>query len=130
MAEPLIRPASFAQKRLWFLDQLDPGSSAYNLPRALRIAGSFNIEVLQKALRAIVARHESLRTTFVAFDGDPVQLVHPAGARVEIPLVNLETVAEDKREMRRIVWRSNALTSPPVPCCGLKSCVYLITTTC
>src|SRR4051794_25521169 len=98
MAEPSIRPASYAQKRLWFLEQLDPGSSAYNLPRAIRIVGRFDREALQTALEAIVQRHESLRTTFEAFDGDPVQLIHPAGARVEIPLINLQTVAGDKRE--------------------------------
>jgi amino acid adenylation domain-containing protein len=98
MTEPSIRPASFAQKRLWFLDQLDPGSSAYNLPRAIRIVGGFDLDALQKALEAIVGRHESLRTTFGSFDGDPVQLVHPTAARLEIPLVSLESVAEGKRD--------------------------------
>ncbi|MGH9696402.1 MAG: condensation domain-containing protein, partial [Bryobacteraceae bacterium] len=79
MAETSIRPASFSQKRLWFLDQFDPGLSAYNLPRAFRITGEFKVEALQNALEMIVERHESLRTTFAAFDGDPVQVVHTSG---------------------------------------------------
>src|SRR6478736_6613387 len=106
MSEPAIRPASFAQKRLWFLDQLDPGSSAYNLPRAIRLVGRLDLDALQKAFDAIVARHESLRTTFGSFDGEPVELVHPTAVRVEIPLVSLETIAHDKREERALAIAS------------------------
>jgi len=106
MSEPAIRPASFAQKRLWFLDQLDPGSSAYNLPRAIRLVGRLDLDALQKAFDAIVARHESLRTTFGSFDGEPVELVHPTAVRVEIPLVSLETIAQDKREERALAIAS------------------------
>src|SRR5260221_1991666 len=66
---------SFAQQRLWFLDQLEPGSALYNLPVALRLRGRLNRAALQKSLNAIVARHEALRTRFEAEDGNPVQVI-------------------------------------------------------
>ncbi|MCP4659524.1 MAG: AMP-binding protein, partial [bacterium] len=66
-------PLSFAQERLWFLDQLDPGSSTYNMPTAFRLAGRLDIPVLLASLREIVRRHEVLRTTFTrGDDGSPV----------------------------------------------------------
>ncbi|MES2299304.1 MAG: amino acid adenylation domain-containing protein, partial [Pseudomonadota bacterium] len=69
-------PLSFAQQRLWFLDQLDSAASvAYNLPGALRLSGRLDKAALQAALDRIVARHENLRTTFVNVDGDPVQRI-------------------------------------------------------
>jgi amino acid adenylation domain-containing protein/non-ribosomal peptide synthase protein (TIGR01720 family) len=88
-------PLSFAQERLWLLDQLDPGNVAYNLPTRLRLSGPLDVAALERAIRAIVRRHEVLRTTFAAPAGEPVQVVHedadvalpvedlPAGARVE-----------------------------------------------
>ena len=57
-------PASFGQQRLWFLDQLEPGTAAYNVARAFRITGPLDIAVLTRAFEAIVRRHESLRTVF------------------------------------------------------------------
>src|SRR3990172_11306166 len=68
-------PLSFAQQRLWFLDQIEPDSPLYNIPVAVRLSGALNIEALQKTLDAIVARHEVLRTTFVSVDGGPVRPV-------------------------------------------------------
>ena len=62
-------PLSFAQQRLWFLDQLEPGSSLYNIPRAIRISGSLNLAALEQSLSEIQGRHQSLRTTFVPADG-------------------------------------------------------------
>ena len=71
-------PASFAQKRLWFLERLVPDTGTYNVPLALRVKGRLDLDALEAALRSLVARHESLRTTFVEVDGEPVQVVHPS----------------------------------------------------
>ena len=83
-------PLSFAQQRLWFLDQLEPGSSAYNIARVLRLSGPLNEAALQKALEGMVARHESLRTVFVTVEGSPVQVIQAAG-RLELPVVDLRS---------------------------------------
>ena len=77
-------PLSFAQERLWFLEQLDPGSSHYNVPMALEMSGSVDAPALERALGEIVRRHEALRTAFVPGAEGPVQHVLPAdGFRVE-----------------------------------------------
>lgn len=68
---------SFAQSRLWFLEQLHPGSVSYLMPMGLRIHGRLDLEALEQALQAIECRHETLRTTFECRDGCNVQVVHP-----------------------------------------------------
>ena len=68
-------PLSFAQQRLWFLAQLEPDGAAYHVSQAVRIRGCLSIVALQRTLDAIVARHEALRTTIVAVDGNPMQVV-------------------------------------------------------
>src|SRR5262249_43317133 len=73
--EAFVFPASFAQRRLWFLHQIDPSSSAYNIIAPLSIAAPLNAEALQLSLKEIVRRHETLRTTFRSVDGEPVQVV-------------------------------------------------------
>ncbi|MGI5423693.1 non-ribosomal peptide synthase/polyketide synthase [Streptomyces sp. CA-179760] len=78
-AQPL--PLSFAQQRLWFLDQLDPGSTGYNLPMPIRLDGALDLAALTAALEAMVARHEVLRTRLVADgDGVPHQVIDPPAA--------------------------------------------------
>ncbi|WP_371524661.1 amino acid adenylation domain-containing protein [Streptomyces sp. NBC_01283] len=71
--------ASFPQQRMWFLDRLNPGSAAYNIPAAVRMHGPLDLEIWRRSLAEIVRRHESLRTTFEEADGEPVQVVHPTG---------------------------------------------------
>src|SRR5947209_3677081 len=71
-------PASFAQERLWFLEQLEPGSGAYSVPIGIRISGHLDAPALGLALNEVVRRHEVLRTTFAVSDGRPVQVVSPA----------------------------------------------------
>ena len=90
-------PLSFAQQRLWFLDQLDPGSALYNMPRQIRTTGALDDSALEQALSALVARHESLRTTFPTVDGQPVQLVAPP-TPIRLPLVDLQEIPVPQRE--------------------------------
>ena len=68
-------PLSFAQQRLWFLDQLEPNNPAYNFSRAIRLTGVLDVEVLERCLVELRRRHEVLRTTFVSVVGEPVQRV-------------------------------------------------------
>ncbi|MEM9271684.1 MAG: amino acid adenylation domain-containing protein [Cyanobacteria bacterium P01_F01_bin.143] len=70
-------PLSFTQKRLWFIDQLEPGNPAYNIYLALHLNGELNITVLEKSLNEIVQRHEALRTSFTVVNGQPVQIIAP-----------------------------------------------------
>jgi amino acid adenylation domain-containing protein/non-ribosomal peptide synthase protein (TIGR01720 family) len=97
-------PLSFAQQRLWFLDQWSPGSAAYNSPMALRLAGRLDADALARALAEIVRRHEALRTVFLGLEGRPVQRVEPA-APVPLPVDDLSALPEAAREaeMRRVV---------------------------
>ncbi|HVR97917.1 MAG TPA: condensation domain-containing protein, partial [Thermoanaerobaculia bacterium] len=89
-------PLSFAQERLWFLDQLTPGSAAYNIPAAVRLTGRLDAAALRQALDEVARRHEVLRTTFPQTDGRPSQLVHPPRPFV-LPVVDL-TDLMDSRE--------------------------------
>ena len=69
---------SYAQRRQWFLWQLEPDSAAYNMPVALRLSGELNVEALRRSFESLVARHETLRTTFRQDGDEAVQVVHPA----------------------------------------------------
>jgi len=73
-------PLSFAQQRLWFLDQLIPNTSLYNIPKALRIRGSLNVRALKKSIDTVVNRHEVLRTTIKTVDGNPMQFIAELGS--------------------------------------------------
>nr|QEO74826.1 condensation domain-containing protein [uncultured bacterium] len=88
---------SFAQQRLWFLDQLEPGNSSYNIPAALRLGGPLDIVSLGQSLDEVVRRHESLRTAFVSDNGQPVQLILPR-VSVELPVVDLQHLSHERRE--------------------------------
>ncbi|HEX3128876.1 MAG TPA: non-ribosomal peptide synthase/polyketide synthase, partial [Thermoanaerobaculia bacterium] len=90
-------PLSFAQERLWFLDRLQPGSAAYNIPAALRLTGLLDPEALAASLSEIVRRHATLRTTFEEQDGEPAQVIHPAQP-LELPVEDLRALPADRRE--------------------------------
>src|SRR5437667_2761348 len=94
-------PLSFAQQRLWFLDQLEPGSTAYLIPQAFSFQGELHIEALERSLEELVRRHEILRTTFavrtgLGADPQPVQVVHPASDGV-LPVIDLRGLRETQR---------------------------------
>ena len=90
-------PASFAQQRLWFLDQMSPGNCAYNMRDGLRLRGQLDAGALTRALGALVERHEVLRTTLHGKDGDVVQKVN-APEPVAVPRIDLSSLApEDRR---------------------------------
>jgi len=90
-------PLSFAQQRLWFLDQYEPNSSVYNIPSALRLKGALDVSALEQSLKEIVRRHESLRTTFSLVDGEPVQVIAPT-LKISLPFTDLMDLPESDRE--------------------------------
>ncbi|WP_244237973.1 non-ribosomal peptide synthase/polyketide synthase, partial [Corallococcus terminator] len=90
-------PLSFAQQRLWFLDQLQPGSAVYNVPGLLVLDGTLDVRALEQSLQALIQRHEALRTTFASEGDSPVQRIHSEGT-LALTVIDLESVPEDRRE--------------------------------
>lgn len=90
-------PLSFAQARLWFLDQLETGNPAYNIAFALRLKGALNLAVLEDSINEIVQRHEALRTTFAVVNGQPIQVIAPA-LPLSLALVDCQEIPVSKRE--------------------------------
>ena len=90
-------PLSFPQQRLWFVQQLEPTASHYNVPQAIRVKGPLDVQSLEKALTEIVRRHESLRTSFVSIDGEPFQRIREDAA-VSVLIDALDGVPEVGRE--------------------------------
>jgi amino acid adenylation domain-containing protein len=90
-------PLSFAQQRLWFLDQLKPGIAAYNLPLARRLRGALDVAALEKSVTEVLRRHDALRTVFPVRDGQPVQAINPPRP-VALPPVDLSGLPEAERQ--------------------------------
>ncbi len=116
-------PLSFSQERLWFLEQLDPGSAAYNIPAAVELSGPLDAAPCG-GLGEVVRRHEALRTTFPSHGGEPYQAIAPA-APLPLPLVDL--AALPAAAVRRggapgAERRSSRSISPPVRCCAPRCC--------
>ncbi|MEO7331750.1 MAG: amino acid adenylation domain-containing protein, partial [Minicystis sp.] len=113
------RPLSFAQERLWFLDQLEPGDISYNVPSATRVSGPLDASVLERALAEVVRRHAVLRTTFTSVNGRPIQVIHPEPA-LRLPVIDLvdlpdeERVAAVKRELSEDARAPFDLSTGPV----------------
>src|SRR5207245_26142 len=90
--EAFLLPTSFAQQRLWFLDQLVTGNAFYNIDSTIRmIMGPDDVPVLERSLNEIVRRHESLRTTFKAVDGEPWQVI-ASSLQLPLPVVDLRSL--------------------------------------
>ncbi|MBW4543130.1 MAG: amino acid adenylation domain-containing protein [Symplocastrum torsivum CPER-KK1] len=90
-------PLSFAQARLWFLDELMSGSPLFNISTALRLKGSLNVAAFEQSLNEIIKRHEALRTNVVKVDGQPFQAIAPTST-LTLPLVNLQEFSDVARE--------------------------------
>ena len=88
-----VFPLSFAQQRLWFLDQLQPGSAYYNIPGAFSIKGSLDVVALEQSINALIQRHEALRTTFAMANEQPVQVIVPV-LHVPLPVTELSSIGD------------------------------------
>ncbi|NEU76690.1 non-ribosomal peptide synthetase [Hassallia byssoidea VB512170] len=101
--KPILRsgnlPLSFAQQRLWFLDQLTPNNPFYNVPAALHLKGSLNSIALEQTFNEIVQRHEALRTSFVMVQGQPVQRINPT-LKISLPIIDLRQLPQAEREIQ------------------------------
>ena len=94
-SQPL--PLSYAQQRLWFLDQLMPGSNAYNVPAEMYLKADTTVSALEQALSEVVRRHEALRTTFYVSGGQPLQRINPPRT-LGLPVVDLRSLNQAERE--------------------------------
>lgn len=95
--------ASSGQRRLWFLEQMEPGSPLYNIPYLIRLEGALDISALEQALTKIVERHEALRTQFVAVGSEPMQVVRSSWS-LDFPVTDLTAISLTRRdeELRRL----------------------------
>jgi len=97
------RETSFAQQRLWFLDQLEPGNPAYNDQITVALKGSLDVEALEAGLTEIARRHETLRTTFAMRGEEPRQLISPPGP-LRLIRGNLEELPQEQRQAEALRW--------------------------
>ena len=104
-------PLSFAQQRLWFLDQFEPGSSFYNMPSAARLSGRLDAAAMGRTLNEIVRRHEALRTRFASVDGTPAQVIAPA-LEVALPLTDLSELPAAEREAKALWLAQDEAQAP------------------
>ncbi|TMC14576.1 MAG: non-ribosomal peptide synthetase, partial [Chloroflexi bacterium] len=101
-------PLSFAQQRLWFMDRLQPESTAYQGTEVLHFHGVLNARVLERSLEKLMHRHEILRTTFAVQAGEPMQVIHPA-ARYYLPVIDLSGLKQEQGALQaRQVARQDA----------------------
>ncbi|MBJ6765766.1 amino acid adenylation domain-containing protein, partial [Myxococcaceae bacterium JPH2] len=101
-------PLSFAQQRLWFLDQLQPGTGTYNMPRALRLEGLLDVAALERAFTELLHRHAALRTSFPQQDGEPTQRITPSGP-FALEVLDL-SAREDREDAARRLTEAEAST--------------------
>lgn len=119
-------PLSFSQQRLWFLDQIEPNSSSYNIPEAVQLAGTLNIQILQQAIEAIIAQHEVIRTNYHLVDGNPIQVINPPSS-VALEIIDLQQVdsTEQSAQVQKYLHQAshkpfNLATDLMLRCCLLQ----------
>ncbi|MEV6279730.1 non-ribosomal peptide synthase/polyketide synthase [Nocardia sp. NPDC051832] len=127
---PEIVPLSFAQRRLWFIHRLEGPSATYNIPLAVRLRGA-DVPVLRAAIEDVVARHESLRTTFAEADGVPSQRVHPAGSvAVPFTVTDVDPADVDAGVTAAVRYGFDLSAEIPVRAevfrCGADECVLVL----
>ncbi|MEM8932570.1 MAG: condensation domain-containing protein, partial [Acidobacteriota bacterium] len=104
-------PLAYGQERIWLLDRLAPGKNAFNMPCSMRLIGDLDTDALLGAVRAVIAHHEAMRTTFAEVDGLPRQIIRDA-EWIEVPVEDLRSLPEDERQRRaHDAW--NDVTNAP-----------------
>ncbi|WAN70078.1 amino acid adenylation domain-containing protein [Moorena producens JHB] len=113
-------PLSYAQQRLWFIEKMGLSSNAYNMPLTLHLVGQLDYVALQKSLNQIIARHETLRTTFSEINGTPVQIIQPP-FELELPIIDISglTPSEATTKLQQLLQQENELSfnlevDPPI----------------
>jgi hypothetical protein len=96
-------PLSSTQEQMWFIDQFAPGSASYNMAYAFQLTGTVNVAALERSFNEIVRRHESLRTTFAADDGVPVQVIAPS-LTMTLPVITVSAGPMLQRGTKRSGW--------------------------
>ena len=104
-------PLSFAQQRLWFLDQLEPNNFIYNMPHVVRLDGKLDVDAMEAAFTEIVSRHEALRTTFVVENGQPLQVINPPQA-LRLPVLDFRMLPEAQREAEVMHFAAEEVKRP------------------
>ena len=97
-AENAELPLSYAQQRLWFLDQFEPNSALYNIPIALRLVGTLIKLPLEQSFQEIIHRHEALRTNFITVDGQPTQIIQTQ-TNWTVSVVDLKHLSTTEQEI-------------------------------
>ncbi|MES9673285.1 condensation domain-containing protein, partial [Bacillus pseudomycoides] len=104
-------PLSYAQQRLWFMDQLEPNSSLYNIPTAWRLKGQWGIEALEKGCNALIQRHEVLRTVIQEINGEPMQVIEAYTPKA-LQVIDLRHLSQEEKELRLKVLTQSEIKTP------------------
>ncbi|PHE00727.1 non-ribosomal peptide synthetase, partial [Bacillus pseudomycoides] len=104
-------PLSYAQQRLWFMDQLEPNSSLYNIPTAWRLKGQWGIEALEKGYNALIQRHEVLRTVIQEINGEPMQVIGAYTPKA-LQVIDLRHLSQEEKELRLKVLTQSEIKTP------------------
>ncbi|HEU5375380.1 MAG TPA: condensation domain-containing protein, partial [Ktedonobacteraceae bacterium] len=110
-SRPRYFPLSFAQQRLWFLDQMEPGNAFYNVPAVLQLVGSLDIVALERSINEIVQRHEALRTAFTVLDGQPTQAIM-SSLTVPLSVLDLREFSSAEQESRASAYIAQEALRP------------------